>query len=65
METVMAFAAEWWRVGLAVGGGAVVWFVLWRVARADLVLSTVELPSCERAERTSPSIAQPNGNVPG
>ena len=65
METVMAFAAEWWRVGLAVGGGAVVWFVLWRVALADLVLSSVELPSCERAERSPQSMTQPNGNVPG
>jgi hypothetical protein len=65
METVMAFAVEWWRVGLAVGGGAVVWFVLWRVALADLVLSTVELPSCERAERTPSSIAHPEANVRG
>jgi hypothetical protein len=65
METVMAFAAEWWPVGLAVGAGAVVWFVLWRVALADLVLSTVELPSCERAERRSSSIPQPDANVPG
>jgi hypothetical protein len=73
METVMAFVAEWWRVGLAVGGGAVVWFVLWRVALADLVLSSVELPSCERAERSPheraersrQSMTQPNGNVPG
>jgi hypothetical protein len=65
METVMAFAVEWWRVGLAVGAGAVVWFVLWRVALADLVLSSVELPSCERAERTSSSIAQPDANVHG
>ena len=65
METVMTFAGEWWRVGLAVGGGAFVLAVLWRVALADLVLSSVEIPSCERAERAPQSMVQPNGHVPG
>ncbi len=75
----MAFAAEWWRVGLAVGGGVVVLAVLWRVALADLVLSTVEMPTCERAGRARDesaaretvsalrrphAVVQPNGNVP-
>ena len=62
----MAFAGEWWRIGLAVGGCVVVGAVLWGVALADLVLSAVELPSCERAERgSSPSVLHPKGNVPG
>jgi hypothetical protein len=44
METVMAVAVEWWRVGLGIGGGIVVLGVLWRWVLADLVLSAVELP---------------------
>jgi hypothetical protein len=44
METVMAVAVEWWRVGLGIGGGIVVLAVLWRWVLADLVLAAVELP---------------------
>jgi hypothetical protein len=65
METVMAFAAEWWRLGLGIGGGVVVAALLWRWALEDLVLSSVELPSCERAGRTPQSIVHPTGNLPG
>lgn len=61
----MAFAAEWWRVGLAVGGGVVGAAILWRLALEDLVLSSVEIPTCERANRAPRTIVQPNGNVPG
>lgn len=65
----MALAADWWRVGLAVGGGLVAAGILWRWALEDLVLSSVEIPTCERAARAPQSIAQPivqpNGNVPG
>lgn len=61
----MAFAVEWWQVGLVVGGGAVGVGVLWRWALEDLVLSSVEMPTCERAARTPQPVVQPNGNVPG
>jgi hypothetical protein len=44
METLIALVVGWWKVGLGIGGGALVLGVLWRWVLADLVLSTVELP---------------------
>jgi len=63
METVMAFAAEWWRVGVGLGGAVVAAGLLWRWALEDLVLSSVELPSCERGARAPEAIARPNANA--
>ncbi len=63
METIMALAAEWWRVGLAIGGGVVAAGLLWRWVLEDLVLSSVELPTCERSAPAPGALARPDANV--
>ena len=56
----MSFAAEWWRVGLGIGGVVAVAAFLWRWALEDLVLSSVELPSCDRGAPDPQGLGQPN-----
>lgn len=61
----MAFAAAWWWVGLGIVGGVAAFAALWRFALEDLVLSSVELPSCERAPRPPQAVAHTNGHARG
>ena len=59
----MAFAAAWWRVGLGIGGGLAVAVFLWRWALEDLVLSSVEIPTCERSAPASGAVGEPNASL--
>ena len=59
----MAFAVEWWRVELGIVGVVVAAGALWRWALEDLVLSSIELPSCERGAQASQPVPQPNANA--
>lgn len=54
----MSFAAEWWMAGLGFGGAAIAAALLWRWALEDLVLSSVELPSCERSRPNPTPLAR-------
>lgn len=63
METIATIAAEWWRVGLGIGVGGVVAAFLWRWALEDLVLSSIELPTCERTVPRQETLAPSNPNA--
>jgi len=44
MEPITVLVSTWWIVGLGIVGGVVLLAILWRVALADLVFATFELP---------------------
>jgi hypothetical protein len=65
METVMSFAGEWWMVGVGIVGAVAVAVMLWRWALEDLVLSAVELPTCERDASTPRPLPQSDPTLVG